>query len=113
MTAKPAFYNPTTKELTYSSVANGMVIGATTTTALSTLLRGTTYVLTSGATQNFTTADLTGADSGFFVYVKNSGPTDIDIAQNGVPFGKVFFAKPNTNSSIQIVYWDGTNLVLY
>jgi hypothetical protein len=113
MSAKPAFYNPTTKELTYSSVANGMVIGATTTTALSSLLRGTTYVLTSGATQNFTTADLTGADTGFFVYVKNSGPVDMEIAQNGVPFGKVFFAKANTNSAIQIVYWDGVNLVLY
>jgi hypothetical protein len=113
MTAKPAFYDPTTKELTYSSVANGMVIGPTTTTALSSLLRGTTYVLTSGATQDFTTAGLSGADTGFFVYVKNSGPVDMEIAQNGVPFGKVFFAKPNTNSSVQIVHWDGTNLTLY
>jgi hypothetical protein len=113
MTAKTAFYDPTTKELTYSSTANGMVIGPASVVALSTLLRGTTYVLTSGATQNFTTAGLSGADTGFFVYVKNSGPTDIDIAQNGVPFGKVFFAKANTNSAQQIVYWDGTNLVLY
>jgi hypothetical protein len=113
MTAKTPFYNPTTKELTYSSLANGMVIGPASVVALSTLLRGTTYVLTSGATQNFTTADLTGADSGFFVYVKNSSLADIDVAQNGVPFGKLFFPKATENSAIQIIYWDGTNLEQY
>lgn len=76
------------------------------------------FVLTSGTTQNFTTTTLTSDDTGKTWYVKNAMPAgpsgnDIDIQENGVSIGTLHQATNNSNTSTQILYWDGSALQFY
>lgn len=93
------------------------VIQAAGTTALVPATANTTYILTSGATQDFTSAGLGTGDAGLVWYVKNAFSTDITIEHNGVAItGGTSTAHTRTgsmNSSIQILYWDGTDLIMY
>lgn len=90
------------------------VIQAAGTTALTPANQNTTYILTSGATQNFTTAALTAGNAGAVWYVKNAFTADIAIQHNGVAITGVTATlhhfQTNTNSSTQILYWNGTDL---
>ena len=93
------------------------VIQTATTTALVPTSANTTYILTSGATQNFTTAGLGTGNAGLVWYVKNASGSDITIQANGSPItGGTSTAHTRTgsmNSSIQIIYWNGTSLIMY
>jgi hypothetical protein len=99
-----------------------MVIQAAGTTALTATNANTTYLLTSGATQNFTTTGLGAGNAGLYWYVKNTtaaggGGSDITIQANGVAIaGSTSTAHQNTNtqnSSLQVIYWNGTTLTMY
>ena len=93
------------------------VIQAAGTTALTTANKNTIYLLTSGTTQNFTTAALVAGDAGSVWYVKNSsGGGDIAMQHNGATitgFPTLHASTNNTNSSIQVIYWNGTDLFMY
>ena len=93
------------------------VIQAATATALVPTNANTTYILTSGATQNFTTAGLGAGNAGLVWYVKNAFGTDITIQANGLGItggtSTAHTRTGSTNSSIQIIYWDGTGLIMY
>ena len=93
------------------------VIQAAGTTALTPSNKNTTYILISGATQNFTTAGLGAGDAGSVWYVKNAFTSDINIQHNGVSINGVTSTlhenTTNTNSSSQIIYWSGTDLFMY
>jgi hypothetical protein len=93
------------------------LIQASTTTALTTANANTTYILASGATQNFTTAGLVLGDAGKVWYVKNASGGDIGIEDNGSAIsGETSTVQAGTgsaNSSIQIIYWNGANLIMY
>ena len=93
------------------------VIQAAGTTALIPTSANTTYILTSGSTQNFTTAGLGAGNAGLVWYVKNARGTDITIRHNGTNItGQTSTIHQNTgstNSSIQILYWNGTDLIMY
>jgi hypothetical protein len=95
----------------------GPVIQAATTTALTTANANTTYILASGATQNFTTAALGVGDAGTVWYLKNASSADIDIEDNGTPIsGQVSVLHTRTlvnNTSSQIIYWNGGGLSMY
>jgi hypothetical protein len=93
------------------------VIQAAGTTALVPTSANTTYILTSGATQNFTTAGLGAGNAGSVWYVKNAASGDITIQHNGTNItGDTSTAHQGTgavNSSSQILYWNGTDLIMY
>lgn len=93
-----------------------VIVGAGTT-ALTPANQNTTYILISGATQNFTTAALTAGNAGLVWYVKNAFTSDINIQHNGVAINGVTATlhetTTNTNSSTQIIYWSGTDLFMY
>jgi hypothetical protein len=93
------------------------VIQAAGTTALVPTTANTTYILTSGATQNFTTAGLGAGNAGLVWFVKNAFTADISIQHNGVAItGVTSTAHTRTgsmNSSSQILYWSGTDLFMY
>lgn len=93
------------------------VIQAAGTTALIPTTANTTYILTSGAIQNFTTAGLGVGNAGLVWYVKNGSGSDITIQHNGTNItGQTSTIHTNTgssNSSSQIIYWNGTNLIMY
>jgi len=93
------------------------VIQVAGTTALVPTSANTTYILTSGATQNFTTAGLGIGNAGLVWYVKNAFGTDISIQHNGGAItGQTATLHTNTgstNSAQQIIYWNGTNLLMY
>jgi len=93
------------------------VIGATGTTALTNINKNTTYIFTSGTIQNFTTADLGTGDAGLIWYVKNAkASVDITIEHLGTAisgFSTLHARTTNNNSSIQIIYWSGTDLFMY
>jgi hypothetical protein len=93
------------------------LIQAATTTALTTANANTTYILASGATQNFTTAALGVGNAGTVWYLKNASSADIDIEDNGTPIsGQVSVLHTRTlvnNTSIQIIYWNGAGLSMY
>ena len=93
------------------------VIQAAGTTALVPGNDNTTYILTSGATQDFTTAGLGAGDTGKVWYVKNAFTTDITIQHNGTAItgqtSTLHTGTGSTNTSSQILYWDGTNLIMY
>lgn len=93
------------------------VIQAAGTTALTPANANTTYVLTSGLSQDFTTAGLGAGDAGLVWYVKNAFATDITIEENGTGIagvtGTVFATTVIANSATQILFWDGTILTMY
>lgn len=94
------------------------VIQAAGTTALVPASANTTYILTSGAgAQNFTTAGLGAGDVGLVWYIKNSKAGDNTIQHNGVAITGVTSVlhekRVDTNTGSQILYWDGTDLIMY
>jgi hypothetical protein len=102
---------------TINYVATPPVVQAATTTALTDANVNTLYILTSGATQDFTTVGLGAGDAGKVWYVKNASAADIDIDANGSPIAgqtsTLHDLTTNVNSSIQVLYWDGTTLTMY
>lgn len=92
-------------------------IQAATTTALTPANAQTTYILTSGATQDFDTTGLAGPDMGTVWYLKNASAADIDIEENGTTIpgvtGVLHTKRTDTNTPTQILYWDGTILTMY
>jgi hypothetical protein len=102
---------------TINYVATPPVIQAAGTTALTPANAQTTYILTSGATQDFTTAGLGAGDAGKVWYVKNAFSSDIDIDANGSPVAgqtaTIHAGTGSANSSIQVLYWNGTALTMY
>lgn len=93
------------------------VIQAAGTTALVPTNANTTYILTSGATQNFTTVGLGVGDAGKVWYVKNAFSADINIQANGVAIAGVtdvlHTKRTDTNTPAQVLYWNGTGLTMY
>jgi len=102
---------------TINYVATPPVVQAATTTALTDANVNTLYILTSGATQDFTTVGLGAGDAGKVWYVKNASAADIDIDANGSPIAgqtsTLHDLTTNVNSSIQVLYWDGSALTMY
>jgi hypothetical protein len=95
------------------------VIQAAGTNALTPTNANTTYILTSGVTQNFTTAGLGVGNAGLVWYVKNAqasggGGNDVTIQHNGVAITgvtSVLHQRTNTNNTgSQFLYWNGTDL---
>jgi hypothetical protein len=93
------------------------VLQAATTTALTPTNNNTIYILTSGTTQDFDTTGLGAGDAGKVWYVKNGSSADIDIEANGVAIAGqtaiLHNLTANVNSSMQIIYWDGSVLTMY
>lgn len=95
------------------------VIQAAGTTALTPINANTTYIITSDNTQNFTTAGLGVGNAGLVWYVKNAEATgsDINIQANGLVItgttSILHAATGNANSPSQILYWNGTTLIMY
>ena len=94
------------------------VIQAAGTTALVPTSANTTYILTSGAgAQNFTTAGLGAGNAGLVWYIKNSKAGDNTIQHNGVAITGVTSVlhekRVDTNTGSQILYWNGTDLIMY
>ena len=68
--------------------------------------------------QNFITDDLKPCDAGFYVYVKNNSVHDINILMNGDPLSgtsleSVLYRVSGQNTPLCILYWTGSDLVLY
>jgi hypothetical protein len=107
----------TTGALDVKYIGISPVIQAAGTTALTTANRNTIFILTSGTTQNFTTLTLDAPEAGHTWYVKNAKASgDIDIEYNGMSGGVIGTAHAktgSTNSSMQIIYWDGADLFMY
>ena len=98
------------------------VIQVAGTTALIPTTANTQYILTSGATQNFTTAGLGAGNAGAVWYVKSGLPSggggnDITIQHNGVAITgatSILHQRTNTtNTASQTLYWSGTDLIMY
>jgi hypothetical protein len=98
------------------------VIQVAGTTALIPTTANTQYILTSGVTQNFTTAGLGAGNAGAVWFVKSAQPSggggnDITIQHNGVAItgatSTLHKATGLTNTSSQILYWTGTDLIMY
>jgi hypothetical protein len=106
-----------TSTATIGYVATPPSVQAATTTALVPASVNTLFILTSGATQNFTTAGLGVGDAGKVWYVKNGSSADIDIQANGAVIAgqtdTIHQGTGSTNSSIQVLYWSGSVLTMY
>jgi hypothetical protein len=93
------------------------VIQSATTTALIPSSANTTYILTAGTPQNFTTAGLGAGNAGLVWYVKNARNGDITVQHNGTNItgdtSTIHQGTGSTNSSSQIIYWNGTDLIMY
>jgi len=93
------------------------IIQAAGTNAIIPTSANTTYILTSGTIQNFTTSGLGAGNAGTVWFVKNGSSNDITIQANGVNIaGQTSILHQNTgsnNSSSQILYWSGTTLTMY
>ena len=102
---------------TINYVATAPAIQAAATTALTGANVNTLYILTSGATQNFTTTGLGVGDGGKVWYVKNAFSVDINIQANGVAIAGVtatlYHGSGSSNSSTQVLYWNGSALTMY
>jgi hypothetical protein len=106
-----------TSTATIGYVATPPSVQAAGTTALLPASVNTIFILTSGATQNFTTAGLGVGDGGKVWYVKNGSGSDIDIQENGVAIAgqtdTIHAGTGSANSSIQVLYWTGAALTMY
>jgi len=98
------------------------VIQSAGTTALIPSSANTQYILTSGTTQNFTTAGLGAGNAGAVWYVKNAQPAggggnDITVQANGTNIAGVTSTlhqtTNTTNTATQTLYWNGTTLTMY
>jgi hypothetical protein len=98
------------------------VIQVAGTTALIPTTANTQYILTSGATQNFTTAGLGAGNAGAVWFVKSAlpaggGGNDITIQHNGVAItgatATLHQATNTVNTASQTLYWTGADLVMY
>jgi hypothetical protein len=102
---------------TINYVATPPAIQAAATTALTGANVNTLYILTSGATQNFTTTGLGVGDGGKVWYVKNAFSVDINIQANGVAIAGVTDVLHTrtlvNNTSPQVLYWNGSALTMY
>jgi hypothetical protein len=108
---------PVGNDITINNTNPAPIIQVATTTPLISSTQNTIFILTSGTIQNFTSAELTLLDNGKIWYVKNGSTTDITIQHNGTFItGQTSTIHTNTgatNSSIQILYWSGTDLIMY
>ncbi len=95
----------------------GPVIQAAVSSTLTAANAYTTYILTSGATQNFITTSLGLGDATKLWYVKNASGANIDIEADGTAISGqtsvLHQGSGSVNSSIQIIYWNGTVLTMY
>ena len=78
---------------------------------------GTTYLLImSGTTHNFTTNTLPSGNVSLIWFVKNCTPADIEIEENSQPIlgptSTLFALTSTNNSSLQYLYWNGTDLAM-
>jgi hypothetical protein len=98
------------------------VIQAAGTTALTPTNANTQYILTSGTTQNFTTAGLSAGNAGAVWYLKNAqasggGGNDVTVQANGTSIAgvtSVLHQRSGTdNTASQTLYWNGTTLTMY
>jgi hypothetical protein len=107
----------TTGALDIKYIGISPVLQAAGTTALTPTNNNTIYILTSGTTQDFDTTGLGAGDAGKVWYVKNGSSADIDIEANGVTIAGqtaiLHNLTVNVNSSMQIIYWDGSVLTMY
>jgi hypothetical protein len=107
----------TTGALDIKYIGISPVLQAAGTTNLTATNNNTIYILTSGTTQDFITATLGAGDAGKVWYVKNGSSADIDIEANGVTIAGqtaiLHNLTVNVNSSMQIIYWDGSVLTMY
>ena len=108
---------PVGNNITINNTNPAPIIQVATTTPLISSTQNTIFILTSGTIQNFTSAGLSLIDNGKIWYVKNGSTTDITIQHNGTSItGQTSTIHTNTgatNSSIQILYWSGTDLIMY
>ena len=92
-------------------------IQAAGTTALTTVNARTTYILTSGTIQNFTTGALVTGDAGLVWFTKNASSADISIQENGGAIAGItdtlHTKRADTNTPAQYLYWNGTILTMY
>ena len=100
-----------------ANVSTPTSIQAAGTTALTTVNARTTYILTSGATQNFTTGTLVSGDAGLVWFVKNAYTSDISIQENAGAIAGItdilHTKRVDTNTPAQYLYWNGTALIMY
>lgn len=98
------------------------VIQAGGTNALTPANANTTFILTSGTTQDFTSSGLASGDAGLVWYVKNAQPdggagNDIAVSHNGTAITgetSTLHQRTNTtNTGSQVLYWTGTDLIMY
>lgn len=103
-------------------VSPAPIIQAAGTNALTSNNANTTFILTSGTTQNFTTAGLGLTHAGLVWYVKNGqqsggGGNDVTIQENGIAIAGVtsVLHRPanSSNSASQTLQWNGTTLTMY
>lgn len=94
-----------------------VVVQAAGTTALTSTNNNTIFILTSGTTQDFTTLTLDTPQAGHVWYVKNAKASgDVTVEWNAQPivgFATLHARTGSTNSSMQILYWDGADLFIY
>ena len=94
-----------------------LIVQAAGTTALTSANRNTIFILTSGTVQDFTTLTLDTPEAGHVWYVKNAKASgDVTIEYNAQPiggFGTLHAKTGSTNSSMQVIYWDGADLFMY
>lgn len=94
-----------------------VVVQAAGTTALTPTNNNTIFILTSGTTQDFTTLTLDTPEAGHVWYVKNAKASgDVTVEWNAQPivgFATLHARTGSTNSSMQILYWDGADLFIY
>ena len=106
-----------------SSHCPGLIIDTTGTVTLNRKHSGKIYILSGSLfegiyIQNFITEDLTSNNAGFYIYLKNNSANDTNILMNGSPLSvtsrqTVLYSPVDQNTSLCILYWSGTDLILY
>jgi len=99
------------------------IIQAATTNTLTPANAYTTFILTSGTEQDFATSGTLGSgDAGLVWYVKNAQPSggagnDVSVSNNGTAItgatNVLYQRTPTNNTASQILYWTGTDLIMY